>query len=130
VPSPSSIGRGVYSADDATRNSVPSSSSSWLETGDGCGRRKKYARDHEWKNLRDDAGQESITTDCRVLTNDKLRGNRIPRFRSSHQRSVPTSPAAPVPDAKYLDQSKAFRPSIALVLLEEHVPDFASRNDR
>ena len=43
-PSPSSIGRGAYSVDDATRSSTSSSSSSWLEMVDGCGRRKKYAR--------------------------------------------------------------------------------------
>ena len=65
-----------------------------------------------------------------VLTDDNPRASRTPRFRSSHQRRAPTSPAAPVPDAKYLNQSKAFRSSIALVLPEEHVPDVASRDVR
>lgn len=65
-----------------------------------------------------------------LLTDDNPRAIRTPRFRSSHQRSAPTSPAAPVPDAKYLNQPKAFRPSIVLVLREEHVPDVASPNYR
>ena len=41
--SESSVGRGVYSADDAISPSV-SSSSSCFKIDDGCGRRKKYAR--------------------------------------------------------------------------------------
>ena len=32
----------MYSEDDVTSSSVPSSSSSWSEVDDGCGRRKKY----------------------------------------------------------------------------------------
>jgi len=43
-PPPSSVGRGVYSVDDAMKGSSSSSSSSGLGTEDGCGRRKKYAR--------------------------------------------------------------------------------------
>ena len=33
------------------------------------------------------------------------------------------SPAAPVPGARYLDQSGAFGPGVALVLPEEHMPN-------
>lgn len=40
--SPSSVGRGVYSVDDAMKGTASSSSSSCLEIDDGCGRRKKY----------------------------------------------------------------------------------------
>lgn len=43
-PSPSSVGRGIYSVDGATKSPASSSPSSCLEIDDGCGRRKKYAK--------------------------------------------------------------------------------------
>ena len=43
-PSPSSVGRGVYSVGDVMKGTASSSFPSCLGIEDGCGRRKKYAR--------------------------------------------------------------------------------------
>ena len=64
------------------------------------------------------------------LTDENPTPTRTPKLRSSHQSNAPTSPAAPVPDAKYLDSSGMFRQRIAMVLLEERLPDAASRKGR
>lgn len=69
-------------------------------------------------------------TKCSALTDDSNRATFTPRFRSSHQKNAPTSPAAPVPDAKYLVWSKSFRQNVRLAHLEEHMPDVVSCNDR
>ena len=83
----------------------------------------------ERQNLYDRGGEESTKTNRIALTDDKPTPSLTPRFRSSHQRNAPTSPAAPVPDAKYLYSSTAVRYN-TLGVLKQRIPNTAPRCSR
>ncbi len=85
----SAAAKGVYGSDAKlvvrSRSSYEEDDVSMYRNSDGDGRRKKYVR--------------GMTNG---MTDDRPTPTRTPKPRISHQRNAPTSPAAPVPEAKYL----------------------------